>query len=184
VLRTERLLLRRWLPGDLDALAALNADAEVMEHFPSVLSRRASAAALRRLDETFEQNGYGFWAAELVGDGALIGFIGLQPVPDDLPIAPAVEVGWRLARPYWGRSLAFEGARTAITFAFESLGVGEVLAYTAVTNTRSRRLMERLGMRHDPQADFIHPKLPRRHRLQPHVVYRVSAERWTRTEDS
>jgi ribosomal-protein-alanine N-acetyltransferase len=174
------LLLRRWHQEDLEGLAALNADPEVMEHFPSVLSREQSAAQLSRLEETFECHGYGLWAAELRPQGALIGFVGLQPVPAEMPFAPAIEVGWRLARPYWGRSLAHEGARAALAYAFERLRLEEVVAYTAARNARSRRLMERLGMRHDADADFAHPGIGPGSPLQPHVVYRLTAGAWPR----
>jgi RimJ/RimL family protein N-acetyltransferase len=174
-LRTTRLLLRPWHAQDLDPLAAMNADPAVMEHFVAPHSRTQSAAMLERLQDGFRRQGYGFWAVELPGTAPLIGFIGLAPVPAQMPFAPAVEAGWRLAREHWGQGLATEGAQAAIDYGFGPLGLHEIVAYTATRNLRSRRLMERLGMRHDPREDFAHPEIVPGHALAPHVLYRLPA---------
>ncbi len=174
VLETERLLLRRWRAEDLDPLAEMNADPEVMEHFPATLSRAETALLLARLEAGFERDGYGFWAVELRANGALAGFVGLAPVPADIPFAPAVEVGWRLGRAYWGKGLAHEGAQAALAYGFGTLGLEEIVAYTAATNERSRRLMERLGMSYDAAADFDHPRVDPGSALSRHVVYRIA----------
>lgn len=175
--QTERLLLRRWLAADLDPFAAINADPEVMEHFPVVYSRAETALAIARLEAGFERDGYGFWAVELRASGKLAGFVGISPVPDGIPFAPAVEAGWRLAREHWGQGIAHEAAAATLEFAFQTLGLREIVAYTAARNTRSRRLMERLGMRHDARADFDHPRLAAGHPLEPHVLYRLRSVR-------
>ncbi len=171
-LRTERLLLRRWLAADRGPLAAMNADAVVMEHFPAILSTAESDALIERIEECFETRGYGLWAVELPGEASCAGFIGLWPVGADLPFAPAVELGWRLTRPCWRRGLAYEGARAAIAFARER-ELAPLVSYTAAGNLRSRRLMERLGMQRDAAEDFIHPGIPAGHPLALHVLYRV-----------
>jgi len=173
-LETERLLLRRWRAADLDALAAINADPEVMEHFPAALSRTEAALLLARLQAGFERDGYGFWAVELRDGGTLAGFVGISPVPDDIPLAPAVEVGWRLGREHWGKGIAREGAQAAVGYGFETLGLDEIVAYTAASNERSRRLMERLGMRRDAGADFDHPRIAPGASLSRHVTYRLA----------
>jgi RimJ/RimL family protein N-acetyltransferase len=174
-LRTERVLLRRWRASDLEPCAAMNADPRVMENFPAPLSRRESAVFIGRMEGCFEDCGYGLWAVELPGEAPFIGCVGLLPVGKDLPFAPAVEVGWRLARAHWGTGLAGEAASAAIAFAFDRLRLRELVAYTAERNERSRRLMDRLGMRHDPAADFAHPGLPLGHPLAPHVLYRLES---------
>lgn len=173
-LRTDRLVLRQWRETDREPFAAMNADPDVMEHFPGVMSRAESDALADRLEESIGTYGHGLWAVELVREAPFIGFVGVQWVSETMPFAPALEVGWRLARPYWGRSLAFEAARAALDFAFAQLGVGEVVAYTAARNARSRRLMERLGMRRDADGDFLHPGIDPSSPLQPHVVYRIA----------
>jgi RimJ/RimL family protein N-acetyltransferase len=174
-LRTRRLLLRRWCPEDLEPCAAMNADPQVMEHFPAPLSRAETAAFIKSMEYCFDENGYGLWAVAMQGEGSFVGCVGLLPVESELPFAPAVEVGWRIGRPYWGKGLAGEAASAAIDFAFTELRVAEVVAYTAEHNRRSRRLMERLGMRRDPSGDFDHPRLPAGHALAPHVLYRLGS---------
>jgi RimJ/RimL family protein N-acetyltransferase len=172
-LSTPRLLLRRWRGDDLAPFAAINADPAVMEHFPASLSRAESDALARRIEECFEQRGYGLWAVERIEDCALLGFVGLNPVPQELPFAPAVEVGWRLGRDFWGQGYASEAARAAIAFGFGALGLEQIVSFTTRENVRSRRLMERLEMSRDPAEDFEHPLLPPGHRLRPHALYRI-----------
>ncbi|HWW90863.1 MAG TPA: GNAT family N-acetyltransferase [Solirubrobacteraceae bacterium] len=174
-LRTERLLLRRWRTSDLEPCAAMNADPRVMENFPAALSRRESDAFIERMEACFEDCGYGLWALELPGEASFIGCVGLLAVGNELPFAPAVEVGWRLAPAHWGTGLAAEAASAAIAFAFDRLRLRELVAYTAERNVRSRRLMDRLGMSHDPAEDFAHPGLPVGHPLAPHVLYRLGS---------
>ena len=144
-----------------------------MEHFPATLSRTEAALLLARLEGGFERDGYGFWAVELRDDGTLAGFVGLSPVAEDMSFAPAVEVGWRLARDQWGRGIAYEAAEATLAHGFTVLGVDEIVAYTTVRNARSRRLMERLGMSHDPRADFDHPRIEPASPVARHVVYRI-----------
>jgi RimJ/RimL family protein N-acetyltransferase len=174
-LRTERLLLRRWRAGDLERCAAMNADPCVMEYFPAPLSRLQTAEFIERMEGSFEDWGYGLWAVELPGEVPFVGCVGLLPVGEELPFAPAVELGWRLVRAHWGRGLAGEAASAATAFAVDRLGLRELVAYTAERNERSRRLMERLGMRHDRAEDFAHPGLPVGHPLAAHVLYRLGS---------
>jgi RimJ/RimL family protein N-acetyltransferase len=177
-LRTERLLLRRWLARDRQPFAAMNADEEVMEHFPATLSRAESIAMVERTEACFERRGYGLWAVELADEGRFIGFAGLSPVDIPVAFAPAVEIGWRLARPFWGQGFASEAAAAAITFGFIERDLKEIVSFTAVGNRRSRRVMERLGMSRDPAEDFDHPLLGEADRLRPHVLYRLHAAHW------
>jgi RimJ/RimL family protein N-acetyltransferase len=127
------------------------------------------------MEGCFEDRGYGLWAVELPGTAPFVGCVGLLAVGEELPFAPAVEVGWRLARPDWGQGLACEAASAAIAFAFDRLRLSELVAYTAERNERSRRLMDRLGMRHDPAENFVHPGLPSGDPLAPHVLYRLES---------
>ncbi len=177
-LRTERLLLRRWQSGDRRPFAAMNADPVVMEHFPAMLSSTESTAMIGRIELCFETHGYGLWAIELLDEQTLIGFAGLSPVEIEVPFAPAVEVGWRLARPFWGHGLAGEAASAAVGFGFCERGLPEIVSFTAMGNRRSRKVMERLGMRHDPSEDFDHPLLGDGDCLRRHVLYRLSVARW------
>ena len=181
IIQTERLILRQWSEEDLDPFAALNADARVMEYFPSVLSRQESDQMMKRMQAKIEERGWGWWAVSLVGDEKFIGFIGMNDVdPVSFPahFAPTVEVGWRLAYPFWSKGYATEGALACLKYGFETLSLGEIVAFTAVQNMRSRAVMERIGMHYNSQDDFDHPKLSKEHKLSSHVLYRVGINEW------
>ncbi len=181
VIRTSRLLLRRWRPSDSEPFARLNADPQVMEYFPAILSRAESDALIERIETSFERDGFGLWAVEMPGEIGLAGFVGLiNQTNEQLPFAPAVEVGWRLSRESWGRGIATEAARASLEFGFGELGLQEIVSFTTVANQRSRAVMERLGMSHDPGEDFLHPAIVPGHPLAPHVIYRLAAPRPTR----
>ena len=173
-LRTPRLLLRAWHDADRAAFAELNADEAVMEFFPSTLDREESDALVDRFEDEFARLGFCPWAVELEATSQFIGFVGLHAVTPEMPFAPAIEVGWRLARRAWGAGYATEAARTATAFGFDELGLDEIVSFTSVPNIRSRRVMERLGMRNDEQGEFDHPRLPDSERLRRHVLYRLN----------
>jgi RimJ/RimL family protein N-acetyltransferase len=150
VLRTGRLVLRGWTDTDRAPFAEMNADPEVMEHFPSALDRARSDAFVDRIESHFAERGFGLWAVEAAGE--FLGFTGLA-VPRfhvdwmDEREQPVLEVGWRLRRSAWGSGYATEAAGAALGFAFDVLGRDEVVSFTVVENARSRAVMERLGMR-------------------------------------
>ncbi|WP_406210305.1 GNAT family N-acetyltransferase [Kitasatospora sp. NBC_01560] len=173
-LRTSRLLLRAWQPSDREPFAELNADREVTAHLPAPLDRSASDALADRIRATIEDQGWGWWALESVSTGAFLGFTGLSWTTFDASFTPAVEVGWRLARPAWGHGYATEAATAAVGFGFGALGLREIVSFTVAGNLRSRAVMERLGMTHDPREDFDHPRLPVGHPLRRHVLYRLA----------
>lgn len=169
--RTRRLLMRRWRGSDRGPFAAMNADPEVMRHFPSCLSRVSSDALVDRMEAHFEAHGFGLWALELRGTGEFIGFTGLNPMPDGIPGGGGTEVGWRLARHAWGRGYATEAARVAVDLSFGPLRLPDLWSMTAVVNRPSQAVMRRVGMtRH---AFFGHPALPCDHRLYEQVVYHL-----------
>ena len=173
-LDTERLLLRRWRAEDRGPFAALNADPEVMEHFPAPLTRAESDAFADTVEDRIERQGWGLWALQERATGRFLGFTGLAYPGFDAPFGPTVEIGWRLARDAWGRGFASEAARAATAFAFDELELDEIVAFTAVVNERSRAVMRRLGMHHDRADDFDHP-LVSDERLRRHVLYRLAA---------
>jgi RimJ/RimL family protein N-acetyltransferase len=172
-LRSGRLILRQWRDSDRLPFRQLNADPRVMEFFPEPLTAEASDALIDRAQEHFNRHDYGPFAAELIETGAFAGFIGLSIPAFDAHFMPAVEIGWRLAFDHWGKGLATEGARAALGFGFNDLGLEQVVSFTVPANLRSRRVMERLGMKHDPEDDFDHPLLPEGHPLRKHVLYRI-----------
>ncbi|GAA4353913.1 GNAT family N-acetyltransferase [Angustibacter luteus] len=177
-IRTDRLLLRHWRDADREPYAALNADPEVMRHFPNALDLAASDAMLDRLEAQLVAHGWGLWAVERLDTGDFIGFTGLNPTPDLLP-SPCVEVGWRLAHPHWGQGFAPEAARAALEVAFDGLGLDEVVSFTTTRNASSRRVMTKLGLTHRPERDFDHPRTPG-WEGQRHVLYAIDAGTWRR----
>ncbi len=173
MLTTARLTLRRWCDDDLPAFAALNADPRVREFFPSTQTYEESAESMQHIRDHFDRHGFGLWAVEVVDGAPFIGFIGLAIPSFDAHFTPCVEVGYRLAFDHWGQGYATEGARAAIAFGFETAGLREIVAMIAVGNQRSRRVVERLGMAHNPADDFDHPNIPDGHPRRRHVLYRL-----------
>lgn len=170
-LTTNRLLLRRWRDDDLDEWAAMNADPEVREFFPGLLTREQAAASLRRFRDDLTARGWGWWAVEVSATGRFIGMAGLDPVDPGLPFS-GVEAGWRLARSAWGQGYATEAARAVLAYGFETLRLREILAVAVAGNVRSHAVMRRLGMTHDPAGDFDDPTVPPGP-LRRSVLYRI-----------
>jgi RimJ/RimL family protein N-acetyltransferase len=181
VLRTSRLELRAWREADRAPLAALHDDVEVMEFMPRRLARAESDELVASAQRVLEQRGWGLWALATHTRQEFLGFIGLNPVSFAAAFTPCTEVLWRLKRSAWGQGYATEAARACLDFAFTTLALPEVVAFTVPANRRSRAVMERLGMRHDSAGDFEHPRLPAGHPLRPHVLYRISRAAWART---
>jgi RimJ/RimL family protein N-acetyltransferase len=152
----------------------MNADPRVMEFMPGCLEAPESDRLVDRIGRHFAVYGFGLYAVELRADHTFAGYIGLS-VPDfDAPFMPAIEIGWRLAFEHWGKGFATEGAREVIRHAFETLGLKELVSFTAPSNLRSIRVMQKLGMTHEAIDDFEHPNLNPGHRLRPHVLYRLA----------
>jgi RimJ/RimL family protein N-acetyltransferase len=172
-LRTPRLLLREWRDGDAEHFAAMAADPDVMEFLRPIPDRAASDAWISRMRTLYDRNGFAYLPVELPGEAGFIGAIGLDRVPFEAHFTPAVEIGWRLARAYWGKGYAFEAARALIDDGFGRLGLDEIVAYTVPANKRSWRVMERLAMTCDPADDFDHPRFPEGHKLRRNLLYRI-----------
>lgn len=166
-LTTERLVLRAWGEADREAFHAMNADPDVMATIGPVMSRSQSDAFMNRVVHHFDEHRFGLWCVEFEGEP--VGFTGFM-VPW---FRDGVEIGWRIRSDFWGRGIAPEAARECLRHGFDELGFDEVISFTAVTNTKSRRVMEKIGLVHDPDADFGHPGLPEGHPLRPHVLYRI-----------
>src|SRR5688500_18589223 len=146
MLQTDRLILRAWRDDDLAPFAALGADPQVMEHLPALLTRDESDALVGRIRAHFDRHGFGLWAVEAPGVADFVGFVGLSVPAFEAPFMPAVEIGWRLGSPFWGRGYALEAAQAAMHDGFGRLGLAELVSMTVPDNQRSQRVMQRLGM--------------------------------------
>jgi RimJ/RimL family protein N-acetyltransferase len=160
LLRTSRLLLRPWRDADVAAYAELSTDSAVMEFLRPVAEPGAAEAWAARVRAHWQQHGFGQWVVEISGQVSLIGVVGLSSVSYEAHFTPAVEVAWRLGRAQWGRGYATEASRAALDYGFGALGLTEIVATTVPANRRSRRVMERLGMKRTPDDDFDHPDVP------------------------
>ncbi|WP_028034908.1 GNAT family N-acetyltransferase [Chelativorans sp. J32] len=175
-IETERLILRPWEHRDRAPMARIHGDPDVRRFYYKVLTPEETNADIDLSIERARINGFHFQAAELKETGELIGLIGLGRVPDAtkavIPSRPDVEIGWVLGKQFWGKGLAPEGARAWLDYAW-SIGLPEVVAFTARINLRSQRVMQKIGMRYDPADDYMHPKIPEGHPLHAHVLYRI-----------
>lgn len=182
-LSSGRICLRQWREADRQAFAALNSDPRVMEFFRSRLTRDESDALVDHIESHFRERNYGLWAVEVADVAPFIGFAGLHFAQFSAPFTPCVEIGWRLAYDYWGHGYATEAARLALAHGFGTLALPEIVSFTSTNNHRSRAVMERLGMRRDPEDDFDRPSLPEGHPLRRHVLYRLDSASYSASAD-
>ncbi|MGB3832826.1 MAG: GNAT family N-acetyltransferase [Mesorhizobium sp.] len=179
-LRTERLILRNWEERDRELFHRINSDDRVMEFFPFRRNRAEADAKMDELRAAIDRDGFGFAAAEIAASGECIGFVGLSRT-DHLPFLPAgsIEIGWRLAREYWGHGHVTEASRAWLDFGFETLAVPEIVSFAVWNNRRSTAVMERIGMTADPSRDFDHPYVPGTHpHLRRHAFYTLTRQEW------
>ena len=177
-LATGRLVLRSWRGKDRAPFAAICADPQVMATLGPVMDRARSDALIDRVNALETAHGYTFWALERAEDAALIGWCGVIR-GDTGPVAGKAEIGWRLARHAWDHGYASEAGRATLDWLFANLDDDSAWAITSTGNSRSRAVMERLGMHHHPELDFDHPKLVADDPLLRHVTYSLARGDWT-----
>ena len=180
-LETERLKLVVWQEHHVAPFAAMNVDPEVMRYFPTVATEAQTRATVDAWRKQFGEQGWSNWAVELKGSGEFIGFVGLSVPRRQLPFSPCVEVGWRLARRFWGFGYATEAAKASLAAGFGRLGLTEIVSFTSLLNKPSRAVMERIGM-HNTGRDFDHPAVPEGSSLRRHCLYEISRPQWARGE--
>ena len=171
------LTLRQWNDSDLAPFAAMSADPEVMRFFLATLTTEQSAAMMERIRRTIDEQGWGWWAVEV--DGEFAGLTGLSVPKIAAPFMPCTEIAWRFRREFWGRGVAIEAARKALSFGFETLNLTEIVSFTAAINVPSWKLMERIGFKRDVAGEFDHPALPEGHTLRRHVLYRLPRDQYS-----
>lgn len=146
-----------------------------MEYFPAV---QGIEGFLDKVQEQEKLHGFTLHAVEEKESGLFIGFIGLVKEDLDLPFMPVAEINWRLSSKFWGKGLATEGARAVLHYAFTELALPEVVSYTAKGNRRSIRVMEKIGLHHDPMGDFNHPRVTNKSPLRAHILYRITQQQY------
>lgn len=173
VLESDRLVLRAWTDGDRAAFHAMNSDPKVMATLGPLMDRAKSDAFMNRIGQHFVDHGYGLWCVEFGGEP--VGFTGFM-VPW---FRDGIEIGWRIRSEFWGKGIAPEAALECLRYGFDELRFDEVLSFTAATNSNSRRVMEKIGLRRDLAGDFEHPSVPEGNPLKPHVLYRMQRADWS-----
>ena len=180
ITETERLVIRNWEERDRNLFYEINSDENVMEFFPSRRTQEQSDALFDLNRQNIAETGYGFYALEESSSGQCLGFAGLaltnlEPsIPDG-----SVEIGWRLARRYWGKGYVTEAARALLDVGFGDRQLPEIISFAVRDNQRSIAVMRRIGMVADPTRDFDHPSVPLSHMaLKPHVFYSITPDQW------
>ncbi len=176
-LQTDRLILRPWKEEDFIPFAQLCADTDVMEYFPHLLTFAESKSMGVRINSLIQERGWGFWAVEIPEQSTFIGFVGLHIPKDNLPFSPCVEIGWRLAKEYWGQGYATEAAKESLKYAFTKLNINEVVSFTSLVNRRSQAVMEKIGM-FNTGNNFMHPDIELGHKLCEHVLFKITKQDW------
>lgn len=174
IFTSERLGFRNWTMEDLSVFAEINADTEVMEHFPKPLTKKETAEFIERLRNHYKKNGYNYFATEVLASGELIGFIGLAFQDYKTEFNPATDIGWRLKKSTWGKGYATEGAKRCLEFAFEDLCLKRVISTCTIHNTKSENVMKKIGM--IKKGEFDHPKLSDYPEFKKCVWYEIRGE--------
>lgn len=157
ILQSKRLGFRTWTKADLPEFAEMNADPEVMKHFPGTLTTKESEDFIERLQRHYEKHNYCYFATEVLATGEFIGFVGLAYQTYESAFTPATDIGWRLKRSAWGNGYATEGAKRCLAYAFEELNLNRIISTCILSNTRSEHVMNKIGM--IKKGTFDHSRL-------------------------
>ena len=169
--KSDRLGFRNWLDSDLEKLAAINADKEVMEFFPSTRTLPETRIFIERMQKQYTEKGYCYFAVDTLEDENLIGFIGLSEQNYEADFTPCIDIGWRLAKKAWNKGYATEGAKRCLEFGFKKLRLNKIYSIAPVINIRSQQVMKKIGMR--KVKTFDHPQLLNNKRLRKCLLYEI-----------
>ncbi len=169
ILKSARLGFRNWGAGDLQPMAEINADEEVMGFFPAKPSKEDTAAFIEHMQQQFEEKNFCYFAVDVLESGSFIGFIGLSVQTFPADFTPCTDIGWRLKRSEWGKGYATEGAKACLEYGFNQLGLERIYAMAPKVNVRSERVMKKVGM--EKLRNFEHPKLPDHKELKSCLLY-------------
>lgn len=178
IIQTNRLILRQWKDSDREMFGILNADPETLKYFPKTLTQKESNAFIDKSIEIINRKGYGLFAVEIKETNEFIGFTGLAIPSWEAQFTPCTEIGWRLYKDFWGKGYATESANAVLKFAFNELKLNEVVSFTSPYNVPSINVMKRIGMTHDPDRDFEHPRIEVGNKLRRHVFYAIKVKEY------
>lgn len=169
--KSERLGFRAWTEKDRVPFAEMNSSKKVMEYFPKTLSRIESNNFVNKINVLFKNHGYGLYAIDELKTSEFIGFIGFSYPSFALEFTPCIEIGWRIRAEKWNKGFATEGANACLNFGFNQLNFKEVYSFTSKVNTKSERVMKKIGMK--KIQEFEHPAIEFGHHLKTHVLYKI-----------
>lgn len=169
--KSERLGFRNWTIKDLEEFTALNSDEKVMEHFPKTLSRKEVVHFIDRLKNHFTENGFTYYATEILETKEFIGMIGLAFQEYQTNFTPAIDIGWRLKRSAWGKGYATEGAKRCLDHGFNELAIKKIISVCTIKNNKSEKVMKKIGM--TKIGEFNHPELANHPEYEKHFCYEI-----------
>lgn len=172
MIQTRRLTLRPWRAADKPRFRDIINTPAMMIHFGGVAPDAQHDALIDAQVEGEARDGFSMWAVDWRETSELIGICGLRLAHHaGSPVAGMLEIGWRIAEPFWRRGIAQEAARASLDWGLANTGHAEVIAYTNAGNEPSWRLMEKLGMRRRVDLDFRHPRFAGDDPLGAMIVY-------------
>jgi len=171
LITTERLGLREWQAADLESLAELCADPEVMRYFPETLSFEQSKSLFDRLQKCYLDHDFTYFVVELKENREFIGFAGMLDQTYEAPFTPCIDIGWRLKKAFWGNGYATEAASACLDFAFQKKNLNEIYSVCPSKNIASESIMTKIGMKYE--GSFKHPALKNYPELEECSIYKI-----------
>lgn len=173
---SQRLGFRKFHSGDSNNFYSINSNIEVMQYFPSLLTKDQSDSLLDKINAHIDTHEFGFFAVDHLETNTFIGFIGLKHTNFKADFTPCIEIGWRLHPSYWNQGLATEGASRCLELAFSKLGLDIIYSFTPIINKPSERVMQKVGM--TKTGEFDHPSLENGRTLKTHSLYKISKHKY------
>jgi len=177
IFESDRLGFREWTEADKAPFGKMNANEEVMKFFPKLMTQTESDSLVQRINQHFDNNGFGLWAVEVKETNEFIGFIGFLTISFEDFFTPGVEIGWRLDNAFWNKGYATEGAQACLKYGFEILDLSEIYSFTALSNQPSINVMKKIGLKKQDKT-FEHPKVEVGSPLREHVLYRMGKDEY------
>ncbi|MBQ0734095.1 GNAT family N-acetyltransferase [Aquimarina celericrescens] len=169
IFTSQRLGFRNWTFNDLDVLTEINNDDDVMEFFPFKPSREDTQNFIYKMQETQRENGFCYFAVDILENKDFIGFIGLCKQTYLEELTPFVDIGWRLKKSIWNQGYATEGAKACLDYGFNVIGLEKIYSVAPEINKKSELIMKKIGMQR--VKTFDHPKLTNYKELLSCVLY-------------
>lgn len=170
--KSKRLGFRNWEDKDIQKMIGISADIDVMEFFPAPATPQQTSQFIERMQAMFVEKGFCYFAVDQLIDSEFIGFIGLCEQNFEAPFTPCIDIGWRLGKPFWGNGYATEGAERCLQYAFKDLNFKNIKSTAPEINTKSIKIMEKIGMK--KQLNFKHPRLKGNDRIESCVCYQIN----------